>query len=137
MWFWKFCHFESPLDFDRILKNDFILYFWVELREFFQNICSFKILEAKNEDLSVKSEFLSSFSHFENQIVTCLNSLNFAFWWGFNSILSGLEYRDTLNKPLQINMLPKCKKENQNSTFLAKFLTFFWFFDTHKEISCP
>ena len=65
----KFRCFESPLDFDRIFKNDFILHFREELGYFFQIIYSFtyatssstKILEIKNEKISVRSKFLSFF----------------------------------------------------------------------------
>ena len=99
--FLKFSHFESLLDFDKIFQKGFILHFWVELREFFQNIyivlyvtsSSTKILEIENEKLSVKSIFSSFFPFWKPNChkSICLNCLNFAFWWRFHSMLSRFE----------------------------------------------
>ena len=107
--FWKLCHFKSSLGFDRMFSNDFILHFWVGRKEFFQNIYSFicvtststKILEIKNAKIFVKSKFLSFFPFWKPDChkSLCLNSLNFAFWWSFYSILSGFVHCIIFNKP--------------------------------------
>ena len=56
--------------------NEFISHFWVELREFLQNIYGFicvtsgstKILEIENKKISVKSKFLSFFPILKTQL---------------------------------------------------------------------